>query len=251
MLMKRQSLIIIILSLLLAGCGREFFPEKYYARSCVATYYAGELSASQFKPGHPIIYFKWPHSQREDGCIAYSYKSTGKDKDVYDALCAKHNDLNYNRSTRVPGSGNYPGRFAEYYHSAYWKDFVGINVVSDNDFDEAHPAGTSLNDVMGCVCRTLWPYVKGGYVHVEGETYDEDCCTIYLPTLTDLPEDVFCLVNDLNIFFTFVPESAMGTHNLTITLTADDGTIYELLTTAEYSYVWESFPSDYFIDSVQ
>ena len=54
----------------------------------------------------------------------------------YDSLTKAHNDLSYNRKTLIM------------VNSCLYRRTIGIHVVSDVDYDEAHPAGTYLDDIM-------------------------------------------------------------------------------------------------------
>ena len=47
-------------------------------------------------------------------------------------------------------------------------DFDSIWVFSDSDYDEAHPAGSSLNDIVRFVSTSPMPYIKSKYK----KTYD-------------------------------------------------------------------------------
>lgn len=83
--------------------------------------------------------------------------STGAQKERYDQLCQKHNDLNYNG-----------------YYSIYKSldidsvtfndcDFTEITVTSDRDFDERHPAGANLSDIVRFMSWSPYRYILSGY----------------------------------------------------------------------------------------
>ena len=69
------------------------------------------------------------------------WQSTGYLKKLYDDLCTLHNDLNYNKKRDyLKGSPDWGW--------SYKGTFSYINVFSNKDFDEDHPAGSSLNDIV-------------------------------------------------------------------------------------------------------
>ena len=83
--------------------------------------------------------------------------STGAEKDRYDELCRKHNDLNYN--------GYYSIYKSLDIESVTFNDcdFTEITVTSDRDFDERHPAGTPLSDVVRFMSWSPYRYILSGY----------------------------------------------------------------------------------------
>ena len=199
----------VLVSLIIAGCG-WVPPWTYYtAESFIAYYLAGDIKVHTQGTNRVRLY--WGFTQE------YSYNSWGEEKYVYEELCVKHNDLEYDKRVPDPkaletGDGTY--------RMVYWKDFVAIDVVSDRDFDTEHLAGSSLGDIVEYGGWSYWEYIKNNYTGRE-----ENYISGYV---NDLPEDGLCLVKELFLYFNEVPEAAVGEHNLTITITADDGTVYNL-----------------------
>lgn len=196
-----------------------FFPWEYYnAESFIAYYLAGDIQATPSL--NNSIGLTWKHFDTNE----YSHKSRGKDKERYEELCVKHNDTGYNKREVDPKERE-DGDFT--YRMVYWKDFVAMDVISDCDFDTEHPAGSSLGDVVMYWGVSYWEWVKSGY-----SLYDENGLRQERTTeegyVNNIPEEGLCLIEELSLHFPFVPESAEGKHNLTITITADDGTVYEL-----------------------
>lgn len=214
--MKRYKFLIVTIACFLAGCGWVPPWEYYYAKSFIACYCGGELYADDSKDGVQIY---WKFRQQE-----YSHESWGKDKEIYEQLCIKHNDTEYNEwevDRRELDAGDFN------YRMVYWKDFVAIDVLSDRDFDIAHPAGTSLGDVVAYWGISYWDWVKSGYSLRDENGLRQDR-NIEEGYVNDIPEEGLCLMENLSLHFPIVPESAVGEHNLTITITADDGTVYNL-----------------------
>lgn len=88
----------------------------------------------------------------------YSMNSSGAEKEVYDSLCRKHNDLHYNQYRSFPKEVN------DYSSVTYnCRDFLSIEVVCDKDFDEQHPAGASLCDIVRFMSWSPYKYIASGY----------------------------------------------------------------------------------------
>ena len=89
-----------------------------------------------------------------------TYQSKGEDAAHYDALCAKYNDLGYNKKTR----------YIEYIGCREYtsNEIVSIDVVSNVDFDADHPAGASLGDIVHFLSVSPMRFIQSNYK----ETYD-------------------------------------------------------------------------------
>ena len=87
----------------------------------------------------------------------YGLHSTGAEKDRYDELCRKHNDLNYNGYYSIYKSLDIE---SVTYNDC---DFTEIAVTTDRDFDERHPAGTNLSDVVRFMSWSPYRYILSGY----------------------------------------------------------------------------------------
>ena len=94
----------------------------------------------------------------------YGVLSDGEElKRAYEAKCTEHGDRGYPFVfTYGPGPNMVPNSFPD-------KDFRSIEVVSDTDFDEAHPAGTRLDDVMMFCSASPWRFIRSRYVEQGGE----------------------------------------------------------------------------------
>lgn len=88
-------------------------------------------------------------------------------------------------------------------------------MISDRDFDDAHPAGTSLGDVVKYGGQSYWEYVKSGYTGNPESDLDG--------YINNIPEDGLCLLKYFWLDFPEVSVEASGTHNLQILLVVDDG----------------------------
>jgi hypothetical protein len=172
-----KKLILMLIGVLaIAGCEEPYEPIiewdtppnfETFTRSYVMGYYIPEkleISAgkAKFIDGvHHTIGATFWRSER-----AGTFMDVGEKKDVYDALCKKNNDMSFNKTVHIdgqyevlPNGDLFPVGITEY--SAY--NIVSINVVSDADFDDKHPAGTSLANILMFSARTSKPFIDSGY----------------------------------------------------------------------------------------
>lgn len=82
--------------------------------------------------------------------------SQGKEKFSFDSICQIHNDFGYNKKHGGPDENYIPNHFLSI-------DLKSITVTSDVDFDEAHPAGTPLNDITWFAAISPVKYIRSGY----------------------------------------------------------------------------------------
>jgi len=52
-------------------------------------------------------------------------------------------------------------------------DFQAVHVISDADYDDLHPAGTSLNDLARFLALSAYPYIQNGYKEYDWESSDK------------------------------------------------------------------------------
>jgi hypothetical protein len=116
-------------------------------------------------------------------------------------------------------------------------DFKSVEVISDSDFDDQHSAGSSLGDIVLFKAKSFYPYIIGGY-QPKNCLYDEKLRPIERVVSDLIEEDLIMLafggtqipdgVHDttVNILFTTSPILSK-THNITVTMTADDGRVFE------------------------
>lgn len=147
--------------LVFASCGKPY--EDYYARSFVLSYgRMSKISVSQLY-NNILRYRVFFVGEGE-----WDFRMSGEDKAYYDLLCAKHNDLYYNRKVRI--RTNMPD-------SRCYRDFVKCEVWSSADWDADHPAGTMLGDIVVFDSNTPWPYIRSGYTR----KYAEESGGEYIP----------------------------------------------------------------------
>jgi hypothetical protein len=148
------------------------------------------------------------------------YGSTGTQKEVYDALCEKNNDMTYLRDFVI-----FDG-YRPFQTSCIGVDFLSIDITSDSPFDEEHPAGVSLGDIVTFSSSSLKPYIDSGY------TFTRDNGSVYHSIRKHLnelsQEDLILLGQPPHIgILLFDSEPTLSkTHTFTVTMTADDGRVF-------------------------
>ncbi len=71
-----------------------------------------------------------------------------------EALREKYNDLSYNKAIAVPMFALYDG-------------ISGLSAETVDYFDEAHPAGSDVSDIVVCKYLTCYEFIQSGYVAIE------------------------------------------------------------------------------------
>ena len=177
-------------SLLFCGCLPSSAPyEDFYSRSFVLRYcQVSDISIerryySEDDPDYNLGYFIRVVSDK-----LYRANRNGEEKQVYDALCEKYNDVTYNRKVRYSYDEYYPPRCSCF--------FTDLEIWSTADWDAGHPAGTPLDDIVRFKSDTPWPYIRSGYT----QRYSDKKRGEYYP--------VYCLVSELTADdMTLLPDS--------------------------------------------
>ena len=176
--------------------------------------------------------------------------------DIYMKLCEKHDDLTYDHTVIV-----FPWDDYWSHQSFSADDFISVNITSDSDYDEQHPAGASLADIVRFVSLSSYQFIRNGYIAYDwsssnikdlytdlyGVTIRSDNKTTSGPggfyplnkLLSELQPD------DLKVFgpgvkegwedkgmllaylFFEHPPTLSKTHTFTVTMTTDDGKVFE------------------------
>lgn len=197
--------------LVFASCGKTY--ETYYSRSFV-------LSYDRFSK----ISVKQAYDRKLDYLVDFvgegewDFRMSGDDKAYYDLLCAKHNDLFYNRKVCV---------YLNMPDSRCYRDFVKFEVWSSAAWDADHPAGTMLGDIAVFDSNTPWPYIRSGYTRKYAEEKGGEYYPVERLVSELMPEDMTLLPGGGFVFrFTKFPAQG-GLHTLFVRLTADDGEVFE------------------------
>ena len=97
------------------------------------------------------------------------YTPTEEQYNKYIELCQKHYDYNYVHEVQHLHFKREDGNGRGYIRGFTYFDItpISIDVFSDKDFDEAHPAGTNLKDIILFTTFSPYPFIKNGYKGVE------------------------------------------------------------------------------------
>lgn len=128
-------------------------------------------------------------------------------------LAERNGDTSYNRLELFFGMPH-AGSFHE--RGAYTENFSGIRVVCTNAaWDDAHPAGTPLDDLVRLSFASYHDYVQSGYIADRGVLKTRKAPAKLSET------DLYMLRPGFRIFFDSYP--TVGSFDLTVTLTTVDG----------------------------
>ena len=138
------------------GCGSFYATKKEKSPSYVVCYVNLESIRLSIDNNDARCLFINPGFHLD---VSYGLHSSGAEKKKYDQLCIKHNDISYNQYHVFMGK---PPRDEE--TVAYFAcDFTEITVTADKDFDETHPAGTDLSDIVRFMSWSPYKYILSGY----------------------------------------------------------------------------------------
>ena len=154
----------------------------------------------------------------------------------YEALCKKHNDC-LNPPVCRDAFYNFPQLIRPGSFSS--TDFVKLEVISLEDFDETHPAGTSLLDLLYYATTTPNRVLRSGQLKFDSDVLVDDKGTQLFNTFkkgTDVRGEDMTIINFFYLSFDKLPEPA-GPRNITVRLTADDGEVYEFETLLTFDKV--------------
>ena len=129
------------------------------------------------------------------------------------AYCSKNSDLEqYKKYAKFYGDTTYHSRHILGDPNACAAPLSKIDVTSDKDYDEAHPAGTSLNDLFLISYPRLYQYIKSGYKPQQGlNSYELDSVS-ELTAFKDEP----LFENTTRLFFKKLPATP-GKYTFTVT----------------------------------
>lgn len=206
----RRSKIIGIVSIIfvaatMCGCNKIYY---HYMRSYIQQYSErDEVSLKIIE--YPEISIDIMGTDRR----TVSFRSKGEDKEYFDMLCKKYGDTSYNREV---------GLILDMVHLDAWvliPDICFIELTSDKDFDEDHPAGTLLNDCVEINFVSAYKYVKSKYS-------DEESLCQQKKLLSEIvPDDLKLMTTRTSLNFIKMPEIA-DIHILTVTMHDEYGNEY-------------------------
>lgn len=227
--MKRYFSFYILLSMLfsLSGCEKDHVESSGIFRSdyLIVRYVEGDMvleEASASKRDPIVLYVSWDATKQYlspdlSDPSRSSHPYAPENTDGFLAIAARNGD--------VQTDGKYGGApiAAIYNHFVALADnFASIHLTCDEAWDESHPAGTPLDDLVRIEMSSYYPE--------EAQQVREYACP-----LSELPEDALRII-DLDKHFDNIGSgkycmrmtfdqvfSFTGTRKLTLTLTTADG----------------------------
>ena len=144
-----------------------------------------------------------------------SIKSTGEDKTWFDKICHENGDFTYGRKVRL--------LYGMTDVRAYTPDIVSIDVYCEDDFDSAHPAGSSLNDCITFEYNSAKSFIESGYPNTDAVYM----MPIQEKLLSELaPEDLKIMLDDFCYLDFKVKPEELITHSMRIVMKMSDGKEY-------------------------
>lgn len=234
----KRTIIFLLFALSLYGCeyggNKQLVVDEVYcfdSNSYVASYklveeeiFDIEHKTLDTKEEQFRIHFK---SRNSASLLNIEVVKDEKMYNLYQDLCVKHNDTQYKHTVRW---------LAYFWGYEYFDlDPVKMDVVSDVDFDENHPKGTSLGDLFYFTSVTPYPFIKNGYKgdeftqirkHLNELTPEEMVLSIHNGNLKDECIDPLAQSASADPKF-ILPHENLPTlsqqHTLTMTITDDYG----------------------------
>lgn len=250
--MKRTVLLFATAVCLLASCSRpkdyDFVSPHFILQYCKIENVYVEFDAKKnlitLNPCIAGVPYYYAYIDRD------GQPKQGPERDIFDSLAAKNGDLAYNRKVYITSyafrqfSSTQGIWFRNYEASA--SDITSIDIVADKEWDEAHPAGSSLADLFYFDALNRYLYIKSGYsdeVQVRTRihkllseidpddyrlTFFSDFNYIGNPNYRDVFDSLPASAAKVPAL---IPASAPADNDypylLTVTMHMDDGAIYE------------------------
>ncbi len=198
----------VVVAVMLCGCTwyKDYESDSYVLEYCI---FAGDGPTAYYRKIDNTIRLGYDVER------SVSFFSKGQDKELYDKICEENGDVSYNRTVHLI-DGNITAEFS------FYPSLTSIVVTSDKDFDDAHPAGTPLNDYMivqGLRCANQ--YITSNYE----DTFRPWSKDYRLSELTE--DDLKILMFTLGAYTFDAKPDEPGLHTLTFICTLADGRVSE------------------------
>lgn len=205
--MKKTIVHVLALLFICSSCSSDKQEDGHWVQHYIATYAAGEYI---LLPLHEHKGFALTLDNTK--FISSPDKYPGIKADRYLEIAERNGDMSYNR-------------FADYawgFRTAYADNFASMHLTSDKDWDQAHPAGSSLDDLIWMNAACYDQYIRNGYT---GEG-----CNYIKKLLHQLSPDELRVVDEFNLnpcfYFLSVPLTDEE-HTLTLTITTTEGAVHK------------------------
>lgn len=225
-----RTVLTLVIALIFAGCNADMKESSdvrhegvYSSGPYIKYYYDGEVAVNVVEASYvdmPLLSV----GVRTNGDVPVKVYGQGQpEAEKYNSLCIKHSDMSYE------GLDPYYDNPAK---QCFARDLSSIELVCDRDFDTAHPAGTSLLDIMNYSASSLSRWIRNGY---RLDTFQNECFILDKKADTLEADDLslLCFFNMFQLQFTTLPEQS-GKYEFTLTLTYDDGSVQPLNATVAF-----------------
>lgn len=121
------------------------------------------------------------------------------------------------------------------FRTVFADNFRSVHLTSDRDWDDGHPAGTYLDDLVLWDVSTYSEFIRSGYQDYTDTYTAEDGVLVYNVVLSDVQPRHLEMISDEYSFFynysspgiRFLSAPAVdGPHTLTLTITTTDGKVH-------------------------
>lgn len=159
--MKKNRITVIALFaiLLIVACGGDYF-YMFFEKSYILDYTKVTGYKAQ-KVADDWIFLGTLTTPYETLC-SFTNEQT---KDIFDKFSKSHGDTAYNKtkSLCVGSKANKNNPMIPPEQAGLGMDIQSIVITSDAEYDDNHPVGTPLNDLVRCVSYSLMEYIRQGY----------------------------------------------------------------------------------------
>lgn len=210
MIMTRKNLILLLFSLLtLNSCNKHEGPELRFCENYIQNYCQGDLVLLSRSPDRPPQIPADPQTPIRNFWIKLTdceWISPESDPQEFERLAIRNGDVGYNRWLEF---WEYPSAFAD--------NFQTMHITSNADWDEEHPAGTLLDDILWAEFWSYADYIRSGYETGGGNNVQM--------LVEDLKADDMQMIRDyVIIYFTKTP-TIDPIHTLTVEWTTVEGEV--------------------------
>lgn len=134
-----------------AGCS-----EVEIERSSDGFFYPYGFVADTLRYYHGEVELRFPNVS------SYSYEKGGTSKELYKKYVYYFNDLGYRADYQNCLFGCDDDNYDPWKYCCVC-DIKSIHVVTNQDFDKDHPAGSNIDDLLSINLLSAYPYIKSGY----------------------------------------------------------------------------------------
>ena len=244
-----RALYCLLVSVVVTGClSMEIYKDIRVKTPCfILLYFQYENIEVRYEDGGEMIF---EVVYNGDAVAAkYSVKEDADNSYILNSYSARYGDTAYNRESTI----NSIAGITDKNQCAHVPDIVRISVISDADFDNVHPAGSELGDIIHWSSCSRYPYIQNGYRKVSDGWYDVSCpadsMIMNLISKFECYTPVFKRMDELTVddgklmghllgegsigYMTFIVKPTLAQrHDFTLKMEGVDGTVY----TAEFSY---------------